>query len=473
MEVQGLTLRGLLSRRRPDRDLLASALAGDSVAFAEVYQRFASRIHGFCMAKLSDPEAAADAVQEVFLRVLRSGAPDVENPAAWLQTIAHNVVVDSVRASRRRPVAAEIGDDVPVLGVRAPADSTSRAEDREGVRDVLLAMRALPPRYRTALVMRDIKSLTGAEAAAELGTSTGALDTLLHRARRAFRSEHDRLEALPAACRGAARLLYEPDPALLSDHQRQALEVHMLGCPQCRAERSRIKRRRAMQAILPFLFPAERGADVISRVVLVGAEPMTRVAAVGIAVALAVVPSGLAVRAHVADAAAPARPSLARAAEVRLVAGAAPTRAVAIKRLATAVAARYGTPRPRPSGAATRSPAGGSERHIVPVPGSTPYAPVGHHPGTVSAPRSPMMTPRPMLRRPAGGGSTMCPPVSRVSPPPAVVRPSAPACSPPPAAVSSPEPAPADPPPPAKAGPCSTPGGGDGGGGARGMMGGG
>lgn len=294
MDTSVIALPGLLARRKPDRELLAAALDGDSVAFSEVYRRFSSRIHGFCLARLGDSETAEDATQEVFLRVLRNGPADIENPPAWLYAIARNVVVDAHRAATRRPVASEIGEDALVIGARVVTGAHDGVELGEDVSAVMLAMRALAPRYRAAIVMRDIKGLTSAEAAEAIRTSTGTLDTLLHRARRALVSEHARVEGLPKACRHASAILYAADQAIVPEREREALEVHLLGCERCRAERSRIKRRRALQAFFPFLFPAERAADAISRLALATAHPVAGVAAVGLAAALALAPIGVA-----------------------------------------------------------------------------------------------------------------------------------------------------------------------------------
>lgn len=296
MDTSAVALRGLLVRRQGDRELLAAALEGDAVAFSEIYRRFNARIHGFCLARLGDAEVASDVTQEVFLRVLRSGAADIENPTAWLYAIARNAMIDSQRSAVRTPMPSEIGEYAATVNGFAPVDAHEAVTWDEDIDSVLLAMRAIAPRYRTAIVMRDIKGLSSAEAAAQLRTTTGAMDTLLHRARRALAKEHERIVALPAACARATVLLHESDTQGISEGDRQALEVHLLGCERCRAERSRIGRRRTLQALLPFIFPMEHGADVISRLALTAAHPFAQVAAIGIAVALVAAPAGIAVR---------------------------------------------------------------------------------------------------------------------------------------------------------------------------------
>src|ERR1035437_10158311 len=120
MDASTLTLNGLLARKRSDRELLADAMAADSLAFAEVYRRYSGRIQGFCLSKLGDAEAATDAMQEVFIRVLRSGATDIENPSAWLYSIARSVIVDSIRASARRPHDSVANEDLESVALSEP-----------------------------------------------------------------------------------------------------------------------------------------------------------------------------------------------------------------------------------------------------------------------------------------------------------------------------------------------------------------
>ena len=49
---------------RSDSDLVSAASAGDQSALAEIYDRYADRIHDFCHSMLRDRHEAADAMQE-------------------------------------------------------------------------------------------------------------------------------------------------------------------------------------------------------------------------------------------------------------------------------------------------------------------------------------------------------------------------------------------------------------------------
>lgn len=108
-------------------------------------------------------DAADDCFQETFLAALRThGRTRVENPRAWLLTIAHHKALDHFRARGRRPVPVE---HLPDAGVPAlePADDGLWAHVHE-----------LPPKQRAAVLLRFAGDLTHREVATALGISEEA-----------------------------------------------------------------------------------------------------------------------------------------------------------------------------------------------------------------------------------------------------------------------------------------------------------
>jgi RNA polymerase sigma factor (sigma-70 family) len=120
----------------------------------------------FCVAAVGR-DAADDVFQETFLAALRAWprtAP-LENPRAWILTIAHRKALDHHRARTRRPVPVGAVPDVA-----AP-------EEAPGVRlDGALwdRVRALPRKQRAAVLLRIAGELSHAEVATALGTSEEA-----------------------------------------------------------------------------------------------------------------------------------------------------------------------------------------------------------------------------------------------------------------------------------------------------------
>lgn len=168
----------------PDADLLARIGMGEEAAFRTLMAHKLPRVHGLALRLLRDSALADDVAQEVFLRVWRQARawrPGAARFDTWLHRVALNLCLDRLR--RRREVAvAEPPDQVDP----APGADFMLARDAEA-RRVERAVAALPARQREALVMQVYQGLSNIEAAAALGISVEALESLLARARRALR----------------------------------------------------------------------------------------------------------------------------------------------------------------------------------------------------------------------------------------------------------------------------------------------
>ena len=77
--------------RTTDAELVGPA-AGDRRAFAHMYDRYADRLHDFCVGMLRDRDGAADCVQDVFC-IAATPLPQLREPdklRPWLYSIARN-----------------------------------------------------------------------------------------------------------------------------------------------------------------------------------------------------------------------------------------------------------------------------------------------------------------------------------------------------------------------------------------------
>src|SRR3978361_1166831 len=72
-----------------DATLARAAASGDRAAFAEIYDRYAARLHDFSVGMLRDRDAAADCVQDVFVtaatKLVQLREPD--RLRSWLYAI--------------------------------------------------------------------------------------------------------------------------------------------------------------------------------------------------------------------------------------------------------------------------------------------------------------------------------------------------------------------------------------------------
>ena len=252
-------------RRHNDEDVFTRAFAGDPVAFSEVYRRYQKPIYGYCLARLMEPEAAADATQEVFARFLDAPRYDIDHPRAWLYTVAHNATIDAIRKRARAPLPTD-GEALEVAVGTSKMGASDVFQAREDARNVFLALRRLRPRYRTALILREMHHQSTADMADALDTTPGAVDTLVSRARDAFGRTYGEVSNLPDDCRNAVASIYKSTGTGLDDAEDPRLQSHLVACEGCRAEMKRSTRLDRLSALLPFLVPAkEVGQNVFER----------------------------------------------------------------------------------------------------------------------------------------------------------------------------------------------------------------
>ena len=143
--------------------------------FAEHYDplyRYLVRLTG-------DPELAADAAQEAFVRLVER-RPEGFQIRGWLYRVATNVVRDDARVRRRRAeLLLEAVDRVPVG--EAPPDPEKELEVKQTRHRVRGALEALSARDRTVLLMRE-EGFSHQEIAEAVGTTTKSVGTMVARA---------------------------------------------------------------------------------------------------------------------------------------------------------------------------------------------------------------------------------------------------------------------------------------------------
>jgi RNA polymerase sigma-70 factor, ECF subfamily len=163
---------------------LAAAATGDARAFERLVLRHHARCFRVAARLLNDAAEAEDVTQEAFLK-LWTGAQTVRDPQAlggWLARACANLALDRLR--RRKPDLPGDLPDVPDASL-APDRNLDRAELSHAVAQ---AVAALPERQRAALVLVHMEGFGNGEAAAMLGVSVEAVESLLARARRSLKA---------------------------------------------------------------------------------------------------------------------------------------------------------------------------------------------------------------------------------------------------------------------------------------------
>src|SRR6478672_7629788 len=97
-----------------DAELAVAATAGDRAAFALIYDRYADKLHDFCVGMLRDRDSAADCVQDAFCTAATK-LPELREPdklRPWLYAVARNEALRRLRERRRETPSDELPDDM-------------------------------------------------------------------------------------------------------------------------------------------------------------------------------------------------------------------------------------------------------------------------------------------------------------------------------------------------------------------------
>jgi RNA polymerase sigma-70 factor (ECF subfamily) len=181
-----------------DLELVERHRFGDAQAFDEIYHRFDQMAYNLAFRLSGDAEVAADLTQEIFLRVFRHIGQFRGHSS--LKTWIFRIAVNHCRSSLGRkhlltqPFVDEPGEG-GVLGLNLP-DPSRGPEDlavaADESRRVAAGLARVPPKFREAVVLRDLEGLSYEEIAEVLGVRIGTVRSRIARGREQLR---DLLEA--------------------------------------------------------------------------------------------------------------------------------------------------------------------------------------------------------------------------------------------------------------------------------------
>ncbi len=180
-----------------DKKLVAALLRGDAEAFDAFVDDYYPRLYRFAHSRLRDREGAVeDIVQETFRKAVPA-LGSYRGEAAlftWLCTFCRFEIAAFWRRETRRGPEVELVDDHPI--VRAALESLAAVEDgphemavrSEIGRVVRVALDNLPIHYGKVLELKYLEEVPVRDIAERMGMSPKAAESMLTRARRAFRA---------------------------------------------------------------------------------------------------------------------------------------------------------------------------------------------------------------------------------------------------------------------------------------------
>ena len=170
----------------PDLDLAERHRYGDEEAFGEVYKRFVGLVFNLAMRMAGKAEEAEDLTQEIFLRIYRhlgrfSGRSTLKT---WIYRVALNHCRSKLGRKKypTQPLAEENeGEGIHLVDERRGPEEKALASD--AAQTVSLALRQLKPRFREAVVLRDLEGLSYEEIADILDVRIGTVRSRIARGR--------------------------------------------------------------------------------------------------------------------------------------------------------------------------------------------------------------------------------------------------------------------------------------------------
>ncbi len=146
-------------------------------SYNQVVEACADRLYGFAYRLTRDAEAAADLVQDAFLKLWEYGE-EVKEPAAFLYAVLYRAFADAVRRGRlKRRYAADAGLSEP------PGQGDRAVERMEWCDYMAEALAGLSDVQRAVLLLRDYEGYNYAEIGEMTGLSESQVKVYLFRAR--------------------------------------------------------------------------------------------------------------------------------------------------------------------------------------------------------------------------------------------------------------------------------------------------
>ncbi len=166
----------------PHEQALVARAQTEPKAFAAVYDHYYPRVYTYTRYRVSETSVAEDLAAQVFERVLRCVGdydPNRAPFAAWLFTIARNVVNDHLRTVRRHP-AMPLETQYHLVSLEPLPEET--AVRNETSAELLLALGALSDREREVLALKFASGLTNRRIADIMRLSEKNVSVILYRA---------------------------------------------------------------------------------------------------------------------------------------------------------------------------------------------------------------------------------------------------------------------------------------------------
>ena len=177
------------SNVRSDQELINDYLSGNQSCLEILIYRHKNRIFGYILMVVKDKQLADDIFQDTFIKVintLRSGTYKEEGKfIQWAMRIAHNLIIDHFRKSKRLPIVDIKDNDFDIFNtIQYVEDNVERKMIVEQIHeDVRKMIEFLPEEQKEVLKMRAYHDMSFKDIAEQTDVS---INTALGRMRYAL-----------------------------------------------------------------------------------------------------------------------------------------------------------------------------------------------------------------------------------------------------------------------------------------------
>ena len=173
---------------KPDQELIAECLKGQTHAFGDLVARYQNRLYNTLVAVLGSVDDAHDVTQEAFVSAFQKLQTFKGRSAfySWLFRIALNSAASQRRKKSRLAVSIEATREESGIEPvdRHPASRPEHAmETTERQSAVRAALAELAEEFRTALVLKEMEEMSYEQIAEIVGCPLGTVRSRIHRAR--------------------------------------------------------------------------------------------------------------------------------------------------------------------------------------------------------------------------------------------------------------------------------------------------
>ena len=182
------------TRADVDAALVEALRREEPEAAEQLVERYADRVYRLAVRITGSNEDAEEAAQDALWTAARKIHTFKGDSAfgSWLYRIAANAAYQKLRTRKAKAREVALDDVLPSLDDDGrhfePMDDWSNRVDQKALQGELRsileeAIDALPPDYRTALVLHDVEGLSNPDIAEALGISLPAVKSRVHRSR--------------------------------------------------------------------------------------------------------------------------------------------------------------------------------------------------------------------------------------------------------------------------------------------------